>query len=119
MRGYKSFTGKPHPGDLRHKVKIGYTENVINENGYPIGKDVIVAEVWAAVDDAGNEDYRAADAKNTEAVLNIIVRYRDDFKPGMWVDFRKQRWRITTLGGFQYTDAYLGLKARRQDGVSG
>ena len=26
MRGYKNFDGNPHPGDLRHKIEIGYTE---------------------------------------------------------------------------------------------
>ena len=26
----------PHPGDLRHKIAIGVTTNVVNENGYPV-----------------------------------------------------------------------------------
>ena len=34
MRGYKNFESNPHPGNLRHLVEIGYTENSINENGY-------------------------------------------------------------------------------------
>lgn len=34
MRGYKNFESDPHPGDLRHLVEIGYTENTVNENGY-------------------------------------------------------------------------------------
>ena len=41
MRGYKNFEGTPHPGDLHHLVEIGYTENVINENGYPEPRDVV------------------------------------------------------------------------------
>ena len=43
MRGYKNFEGTPHPGDLCHLVEIGYTENAINENGYPEPKDVVSA----------------------------------------------------------------------------
>ena len=39
MRGYKNFESNPHPGNLRHLVEIGYTENTINENGYPEPKD--------------------------------------------------------------------------------
>ena len=61
MRGYKNFESDPHPGDLRHKIEIGYTENVINENGYPTPTDVVVCRVWAAVVDAGNQHYRSAD----------------------------------------------------------
>ena len=36
MRGYKNFESDPHPGDLRHLVEIGYTQNTINGNGYTI-----------------------------------------------------------------------------------
>ena len=39
MRGYKNFESDPHPGELRHKIEIGYTENAINENGYPAPTD--------------------------------------------------------------------------------
>ena len=39
MRGYKNFESDPHPGELRHKIEIGYTENTINENGYPAPTD--------------------------------------------------------------------------------
>lgn len=62
MRGYKSFDGTPHPGDLRHRVQIGYTENTITENGYPEPRDVILCKVWASAIDAGNQHYRSADA---------------------------------------------------------
>ena len=78
MRGYKNFESDPHPGDLRHLVEIGYTENIINENGYPEPKDVVVCTVWAACTDAGNQHYRAADVMNTEQVINFTIRYRDD-----------------------------------------
>ena len=71
MRGYKNFESDPHPGELEHKIEIGYTENVINENGYPTPTDVVVCRVWAAVTDAGNQHYRAADVMNTEAVINF------------------------------------------------
>ena len=44
MRGYKNFDSDPHPGDLRHMIEIGYTENQINENGYPEPTDVVVCK---------------------------------------------------------------------------
>ena len=50
MRGYKNFEANPHPGSLRHLVEIGYTENAINENGFPeptdhVGGTVAVSSV--------------------------------------------------------------------------
>ena len=119
MRGYKSFDGTPHPGDLRHRVQIGYTENVINANGYPEPTDVVVCSVWASAIDAGNQHYRSADVMNTEQVVNFTIRYRDDIKPGMWVRFRGEKWFISTLGEYSFQRDYLGLKASMQKGISG
>ena len=71
MRGYKNFESNPHPGSLRHLVEIGYTENTVNENGYPEPNDVVICKVWSAVTDAGNQHYRSADVMNTEAVIRM------------------------------------------------
>ena len=119
MRGYKNFESDPHPGELRHKIEIGYTENTINENGYPAPTDVVVCRVWAAVTDAGNQHYRAADVMNTEAVINFTIRYREDIKPGMWGRFQGEKWNISTLGEYSFKRTYLGLKASLAKGVSG
>ena len=119
MRGYKNFEGTPHPGDLRHLVEIGYTENAINENGYPEATDIVICRVWADAVDAGNQHYRSADVMNTEAVINFTIRYRPDIKPGMWVRFQGEKWSISTLGEYQCRRTYLGLKASLSKGVSG
>ncbi len=119
MRGYKSFDGTPHPGDLKHRISIGYTENTINENGYPEARDIIFCTVWASAIDAGNQHYRSADVMNTEAVVNFTIRYRKDIKPGMWILFEDEKWTISTLGQYGFRKDYLGLKASMQKGVSG
>ena len=119
MRGYKNFESDPHPGDLRHLVEIGYTENRINDNGYPEETDVVLCRAWAAVTDAGNQHYRSADVMNTEAVVNFTIRYRSDVVPGMWVRFRGKKWFISTLGEYGFRNTYLGLKASISEGVSG
>lgn len=118
MRGYKNFESDPHPGDLDQLIEIGYTKNVINDNGYPEPTDVIVCRVWANVVDAGNQHYRSADVMNTEAVLNFTIRYRSDIKPGMWVKFQEEKWDISTLGMYRFKRQYLGLKASLSKGVS-
>jgi len=118
LRGYKNFEAAPHPGDLRNLVEIGYTENGINENGYPEPKEVVLCKVWAAATDAGNQHFRAADTVNAEAVINFTIRYRDDVKPGMWVRFRGEKWLISTLGEYEFKRRYLGLKASIVKGVS-
>ena len=118
MRGYKSFESDPHPGDLKHLVEIGYTENAINENGYPEPNEIVVGKVWAAATDAGNQHFRAADTINAEAVINFTIRFREDIQPGMWVKFRGEKWIISTLGEYGFKRRYLGLKASVVKGVS-
>ena len=119
MRGYKNFESDPHPGDLRNLVEIGYTENAINENGYPNPTDVVVCRVWACTIDGGKQHYRAADVMNAAAAINSAPRYRTDIKPGMWVRFRDEKWYISTLGEYSFKQRYLGLKASISKGVSG
>jgi len=119
LRGYKSFEGTPRPGDLKHRIKIGYTINHINENGFPTAKDIILCTVWASVVDAGNQHFRAADTMNTEGVANFTIRYRKDIKPGMWILFNDEKWNISTLGEYSFKKTWLGLKASIAKGVSG
>ena len=114
MRGYKNFESNPRPGDLRHMVEIGYTENIINENGYPEPKDITVCRVWAAVIDAGNQHYRSADVVNTEAVLNFTIRYRTDVKPGMWVKFQDEN--IRSFSGKKFCSGFSDTSAAAGDG---
>ena len=119
MRGYKNFESDPHPGDLRHLVEIGYTENFVNANGYPEPHDIVVCRVWASAIEAGNQTFRAADTVNAEGVINFTIRYRSDVHPGMWVKFLGDKRVITTMGEYEFKRRYLGLKASVSKGVSG
>ena len=75
MRGYKTFEGDPHPGDLKHLIEIGYTENRVNENGYPVEDDMVLYRVWASATDAGNQHYRAADDQRVAAVGEVVLAF--------------------------------------------
>ena len=117
MRGYKSFESDPRPGDLRHLIEIGYTDNEINENGYPEPVDTVVCKVWASAIEAGNQTFRAADTENAEGVINFTVRYRSGLQPGMWVKFLGEKRVITTMGEYEFKRRYLGLKTSVVKGV--
>ena len=117
MRGYKNFESNPHPGDLRQRIAIGYTETVINGEGYPSAVDHIICNVWANATDAGNQFFRGADAETAEQVTNFTIRYRKGISAGMWVMFQGRKWNITSVGEYQYKKQYLGLKANLVEGV--
>lgn len=117
MRGYKNFESDPRPGNLRHLVEIGYTENIITENGYPESVDTVVCKVWASATEAGNQTFRAADTENAEGVINFTIRYRPDIQPGMWVRFLGEKRGIMTMGEYEFKRRYLGLKTSTVKGV--
>jgi len=125
VRGYRSFTDSPHPGDLRNRVEIGFTKNEKNQNGYPEPVDTVICAVWAAAEGSGSQDFRAADAKYIEQETNFIIRYRKDIKKGMWVRFKGEKgdkgekWFITAIDPYGFTRQYLGLKASDVEGVAG
>lgn len=117
MRGYKNFESDPHPGDLRHLIEIGFTENAVNANGYPEPRDVVVCRAWASAIEAGNQTFRAADTVNAEGVTNFTIRYRSDVQPGMWVRFLGDKRVIITMGEYEFKRRYLGLKTSIVKGV--
>lgn len=117
MRGYKSFDSDVHPGQLRHTIEIGYTDNVINENGYPTPEDKVMYKLRAYMVDAGNQHFRASDEINAETVVNFTIRWHDGIVPGMWIKYRGRKYVITVLGEYDYKRRWLGMKAGVVEGV--
>ncbi len=110
---------EPHPGDLRHFVEIGFTENAVNENGYSEATDTVLCSVWTSVTDISSRQIQTADSSVMENGILFGIRSREDIRPGMWVRFQDVKWIISTLEGYGYQRRYLGLKAYRAKGVSG
>ena len=117
MRTYPKSV--PHPGEARHRIEIGKTENTVNENGYPEPTDTVICTVWASVSDNSTRRFQAADSSVTEAGRLFVIRYRDGIQPGMWVRYLNEQWTIATLDGYGHQRRYLGLQTYRAKGVSG
>ncbi len=117
LRGYLSDEKQPHPGELRHRIEIGYTESTVNANGYPEPTDIILCRVWASANNARNHMLEAGDAEAAEHELVFSIRYRNDVRVGYWVTFRGERWNITSIGSFGFRNRYLSLRASNVKGV--
>ena len=111
MPGHKSFNADPHPGDLREQIDIVREANEINENGYPETTFVTIADkVWATVDDAGNQGFRAGDSEISRNMVNFVIRHRSDLEVGMYVVFEGERRMIVDIGHYGFKRRYLRLK---------
>lgn len=111
MRGDTSLTERITSGMLNQRIAIGYTDNYADVDGYPTGADHVIARCWAYVRDGGRQDFDNAGTHNAEIALNFTVRWRTDVKPGMWIDFRGERYTISALGYHEFRKKYLGMKA--------
>ena len=108
----------PHPGDLRHKIDIGVTTNVVNENGYPVETDSVLHHVWAGVEDESSRWFHAADADNAERGLIFIIRFLPDIAPGMWILWNGEKQLITKIGEYDFKRRYMKLMTVSAKGVN-
>ena len=108
----------PHPGDLRHKIDIGVTTNVVNENGYPVETDSVLHRVWAGVEDESSRWFHAADADNAERGLVFIIRFLPDIAPGMWILWNGEKQLITKIGEYDFKHRYMKLTTVSAKGVN-
>ena len=107
----------PHPGDLRHKIDIGMTTNVVNENGYPVETDTVLHHVWAGVEDDSSRWFHAADADNTERGLTFMIRWLSDVTPGMRIFWNGEKYVITKIGEYDFKRRYMKLTTESSKGV--
>ena len=109
----------PHPGELRHKVSIGKTENAVNANGYPEATDTVVCRVWAGItDDASSRYFSSSGAENAQRGLNFVIRWRNDVKAGMWVMWNDEKQLITEIGEYDFKRRYMKLLTQSVKGVN-
>lgn len=99
----------PRPGNLRHRVTIGYTSSEIGENGYPADVDTELCTVWAEPFEARTDATHLADASTAKHTLEFVIRKRDDVREGMWVLWHGVKRYITEVYNYSYSLPYQRL----------
>ena len=109
----------PHPGDLRNKIEIGKTENVVNENGFPEETDIVLHTVWAGIEDTASSSrwLYAADADNAIKGLMFMIRWINGIEPGMWVRWNGEKHTITEIGEYDFKRRYMRLTTKNTKAV--
>lgn len=108
---------QPHPGQLRHRITIGSTVSLLNDNGYPEDVEQATCTVHASIEDASGKWFYSADAETAQRGIRFVIRWREDVTPGMWVDYAGSRYTITDVGEYDFRRRYMQLKANRVEGV--
>lgn len=107
----------PHPGQLRHTIRIVRTVNSINERGYPVREDRTVLTCRASVDDASTGwVYRLmADTQTPQFDRIFCIRHRDGIEEGMYVIWQEKKHLIVNIERYDYKNRWLQLRCRRQE----
>lgn len=77
-----------NPGDLRHRIEIGYYDDPRDEWGDPIPGERqwnLVAKAWASVEGLRGNQYFQAQQMVNQSDHRIVIRYRKDIKQGLIV----------------------------------
>ena len=115
----KNFGEMPRPGELRRMIKIGRTEAVQNENGYPEDRDEYIWEGFAKVEKSGYNQTSDTGANVIMQAMNFSIRYRKGISEGMWVEFEGRRWHIIDMLDYDARQRYLGLRTMGSQEVTG
>ncbi|MBQ8708352.1 MAG: phage head closure protein [Succinivibrionaceae bacterium] len=110
---------RPHAGQLRHRIEIGYTKNLVNESGYPESRNIVTASPRASIADVSTGwVYRTiADADTPQFDTVFCVRYLRGVNTGMWVRWKGKLYTIVHIEQYDYKDRWLQLRTRRHDTV--
>ena len=115
----KYFGEMPKPGELRRIIKIGRTEAIQNENGYPENRDEYVCRVFAKVETSGYNQTHDTGTSVIMQAMNFSIRFRDDITEGMWVEYEGRRWNIIDMIDYDQRRRYLGMRTMASQEVAG
>lgn len=108
--GNKNWGKEPKPGELNQRIEIVSPVSEINDNGYPVMRDVPFLKAWAQVIQSGDRTNPEANANAQASALNFAIRYQEGIKPGMVVLFDGGRYEIVAVGGFDFKKRFVGIK---------
>ena len=96
-------------GDLRHPIEIQQLTAVRDPSSGEFGEQAwhIFANTWASVEPLSTKDLIAAQAAQSEATAQIVIRHRTDILPTMRIIHRGQ---VYSIEGPPLEDAKSGLE---------
>jgi SPP1 family predicted phage head-tail adaptor len=106
-------------GELRHRIQIVKVVNVQDSEGIMTPSDVSVCYCWAAVKDAGNREFYEAAAQQLEDVVNFVIRWNTDIKPGMVAIHDDMRHEIVQVSRLSHMRDFMQLKTNRKAVIAG
>lgn len=105
--------GWPEPGSLKHRVTIEAVDtDALDGAGGLVGTWTGVATVWAVLFRDGGGRGPAAGGLETSSDLRLIMRYRDDIRPGQRARIGERRFAIEQVTDMNEAGRYLVLGLR-------
>jgi SPP1 family predicted phage head-tail adaptor len=88
-----------NPGDLRHRIEIGYYAEGFDQWGDPLPEPEwnLVAKAWASVEGLRGNQYFQAQQMVNQSDHRIIIRYRKDIKQGLIVKHDSSEFTIQSV----------------------
>ncbi len=102
-----SGRGTPSLGALRERVELKQTAQAIDDAGGHTDSFTSLGMVWAEVKTASGTLDLSGDARNSKISHAIILRFRNDLKPGDRVIYRDEELEVISAQDLNGRAAYL------------
>lgn len=102
-----SGRGAPSLGALRERVELKQTTQSIDSAGGHVDVFVSLGLVWAEINTASGSLTVIGDARNSKITHSIIIRFRNDLKPGDRVIYRGHELEVISAEDLNGRTAYL------------
>ena len=99
----------PSLGSLRERVELKQNTQTMDAAGGHSDNYVSLGQVWARISASNGALDVSGDARNAKINFEIIIRFRDDLKPGDQIIYRSEKLEIISLADLNGRRAYLQI----------
>lgn len=95
--------------ELNKRINIVRNDIVVNENGVEEEREVVIAIVWAKVQNMSGTEMFKANTDYSKTTTRFIIRYRKDITTDDYILFNNNKFNIVYINNYNYSNEFLEI----------
>lgn len=95
--------------ELNKRIQIVRNDIFVNDNGVEEEKEVIVANIWAKVQNMSGTEIFKANTDYSKTTTRFIIRYRKGITTDDFIILNNYKFNIVYINNYNYSNEYLEL----------
>lgn len=93
--------------ELNKRISIVRNNIIVNENGFEEVLEVIVASIWAKVQNMSGSEMFKANTDYSKTTTRFIIRHRKDLTTEDYIIFNNNKFNIVYINNYNYSNEFL------------